>query len=224
MINSRKGRNGSLAFATRIANPWEFRYCISRMMECARKKPAIYIYILGFIIIWYRLGYQAFHRCKPKSFDTPKLGCPGRSFASKDGSVLTWGDPEGGGDSRFVQMQLEGVSLCFVIWWFWNFCVYYKLHGYSKDKGEVQKKWCLFLMHSEEQSLFKSYSKTERQWSKMQFLLLGHAWTLSQQRMRCGYFLHSYSLCCTEEGWRWLCSKGGSHWQAPAFQELGVVE
>ena len=40
-------------------------------------------------------------------------------------------------------------------------------------------------------------------------VLLGHAGTLSQQRMRCGYFLHSYSLCCAEEGWRWLFSKGG---------------
>ena len=30
-------------------------------------------------------------------------------FKSQDGSVLTWGDPESGGDSRFVQMCLEGI-------------------------------------------------------------------------------------------------------------------
>lgn len=33
---------------------------------------------------------------------------PQTSHGSQDGSVLTWGDPEGGGDSRFVQMYLEG--------------------------------------------------------------------------------------------------------------------
>lgn len=224
MINSRKVRNSSLAFAARILE--NLGTAFLGWWNLHQKKPAIYIYVLGLIVSFdSSMELLAFHRWAAKvigsaqNLDVQVGHLPPRMAQSWHGVIQKVVVIRASFKCSWKESCLVLSSDGFV-----TFVYTTNSMGTPRIKERCRKNGAFFLMHSEEQSLFKSYSKTERQWSKMQFLLLGRAWTLSRQRMRCGYFLHSYSICCTEEGWRWLCSKGGSHWQARAFQELGVVE